>query len=75
MTYRTNKNVWAMRKIENHWYEIGFQSGSSFLPRYRVKWRVVADEVLKLLQDRKSQMRMGFFLSMLKSKAEIKEVL
>lgn len=74
MTYRTNKNVWVMRKIEKHWYEIGFQSGSNFLPRYRVKWRVVADEVLKLLQGRKSKMRMRFFLSMLKSGVGIKEV-
>jgi hypothetical protein len=75
MTYRKNKSTWAMRKIENHWYEIGFQSGSIFLPIYHVKWRVVADEVLKLLQGRKSRMRMKFFILSLKSRCDIKEVL
>lgn len=75
MTYKKNKNLLAMRKIENHWYEIGFQSGSIFLPIYHVKWRVVAEEVLKLLQGRKSRMRMKFFILLLKSGVEIKEVL
>lgn len=75
MAHRKNKNAWAMRKTENHWYEIGFQSGSIFLPIYHVKWRVVADEVLKLLQGRKSRMRMKNFILSLKSSYEIKEVL
>lgn len=74
MTNKTNKSAWTMRKIENHWYEIGYQSGCDFLPRYRVKWRTVADEVLKLLQGRKSKIRMGVFLSELESGIVIKEV-
>ena len=66
--------MWVMRKLDNHWYEIGFQSGNIFLPRYRVKWRVVADEVLKLLQGRKSRIRIGFFILSLKPRGEITEV-
>lgn len=66
--------MWVMRKLENHWYEIGFYCDGIFTPRYHVKWRVVADAVLKLLQGRKSQMTMEFFIHSLGTNSEIKEV-
>lgn len=69
-----NKNTWIIRKLGNHWYEIGFQSGCVFLPRYRVKWKAVDDEVLKLLQGRKSRIRMKFFILSLNPRSEIQEV-
>lgn len=75
MARRKNKSAWTMTKIGNHWYEIGLLNDSIFLPIFHVRWRVVADEALKLLQGRKSNMTMGCFLRMLKSGVEIKEVL